>query len=379
MSGSPFAIEAEREFQGISLAVSPDNNFLYAGNVDPFGIRVFHISPNGALMPIAAGPYLLGGQILGMKVSPDGKFLAVAVDSFLPLPKVAILSIGNNGILTQVSSPPFELGGVIAASVEFNCPSNLLFIGEHSGPTTTDVFSVSSNGVISPIPGSPFIQNSGRIGNSGQIVLLSPNERFLFVSNQFSDTITVWNVASNGSLTLVAGSSFAAGGIVPAGIAINRAGTLLYVANADDVGPSSISVFSIAANGTLTAAPGSPFRTGQGRGLRSLAAYPGKNCVSAPTFDLCLEDDSDGSVFQINSTTGEYQFNRCSGVVLSGVGVIIRKGGITTMQHYASDRRVVARVDTAINRGTASIQMFSPLGLFTITDRNITNNTCSCR
>ena len=95
-------------------------------------------------------------------------------------------------------------------------------------------------------------------------------------------------------------------------------------------------------------------------------------------FDICIQDESNGSIFKFNSTTGNYQFTNCSGFSLNGVGGLIQRGGIITLQHYASDRRVLARIDTSVNKGTASIQLFSPSTTFTITDRNTANNTCAC-
>jgi hypothetical protein len=95
--------------------------------------------------------------------------------------------------------------------------------------------------------------------------------------------------------------------------------------------------------------------------------------------DLCLQDDSNGNILQINSTTGRYQFTSCSGLSFGGIGMVTRKGGIITLQHYASDRRVLARIDLSANRGTASIQLLSQGSTFTIIDRNTANNTCTCR
>ena len=55
-----------------------------------------------------------------------------------------------------------------------------------------------------------------------------------------------------------------------------------------------------------------------------------------------------------------------------------KKGVVITLQHVASGRRVQATIDTALKKGTASIQVFSPARTFTITDRNTANNTCQC-
>ena len=96
------------------------------------------------------------------------------------------------------------------------------------------------------------------------------------------------------------------------------------------------------------------------------------------TFNICLHDDSSGDLLRFNSNTGDYLFTNCSGFTLSGTGSLIKKGSIMTLQHYAADRRIVARIDMSVNKGTASIQVFPQGTTFTITDRNTANNTCAC-
>ncbi|MEW6131283.1 MAG: CSLREA domain-containing protein [Acidobacteriota bacterium] len=96
------------------------------------------------------------------------------------------------------------------------------------------------------------------------------------------------------------------------------------------------------------------------------------------SFTLCLQDDSNGNVLLVNSTTGDYLFTNCNGVIFSGIGAIISRGCTVTLQHYAADRRVLAQIDTCAKRGTASIQWLSQATTFSIIDRSTTNNTCAC-
>jgi len=95
-------------------------------------------------------------------------------------------------------------------------------------------------------------------------------------------------------------------------------------------------------------------------------------------FNGCLQDDSNaGTVVLFNITTGAYRFC-CNGTVFTGTGTPILHGCTFSLQHNAGDRRVLINVDFSVNRGTASLQ--SPPGTTrcTITDRDITNNTCNC-
>lgn len=93
---------------------------------------------------------------------------------------------------------------------------------------------------------------------------------------------------------------------------------------------------------------------------------------------LCLQDDSSHSILHFDFATGDYEFTSCTGVTLTGTGTVMRHGDIVTLQHYATDRRVVARIDASVRKGTATIQMLSPAITFMIIDRNIADNTCLC-
>lgn len=104
----------------------------------------------------------------------------------------------------------------------------------------------------------------------------------------------------------------------------------------------------------------------------ALARYNSNN------FDVCLQDDSNHQRLQFNSTTGEYQFTSCTGVTLGGVGMLSKRGAAMTLKHETPDRRLSANLDTNNLKGAATLQLFSPKRNFSITDRNISNNTCAC-
>jgi len=268
--GSPFATGGIAG-SGISLGVTPDNRFLFASSSGSRNIAVFSIAANGTLTLIPGSPFPAGAEPDGIKVSPDGRFLSAASPSS---DVVGMFTIAPNGALTPVPGSPFfaaATGGV--AGVDINCASNLLFGGEANfGGTHIDVFSIGSNGALTPVPGSPF--NNPGIGSNSNVVVLSPADRHLFVSNQASNTITVFNVGANGGLSLVPGSPFAnPGGNTPQMMATNRAGTLLYVNNDN----GTVSVFSIGVDGTLTRVPGAPFVVGSSA-TSGVAAFPAKRC-----------------------------------------------------------------------------------------------------
>ena len=112
--------------------------------------------------------------------------------------------------------------------------------------------------------------------------------------------------------------------------------------------------------------------------LKQLWINSVKFACGGTQFDLCIQDESRRLILRVNSTTGQYSFTNCSGLTLGGTGTLTRKGSILTLQHNASDRRVLSMINLGASKATASIQVFSVGRTYTITDRNINNNTCIC-
>lgn len=96
-------------------------------------------------------------------------------------------------------------------------------------------------------------------------------------------------------------------------------------------------------------------------------------------FDICIQDDFSSDVLRINSTTGAYQLTRCkTGFTLIGTATLTRKGCTHTFQDFSSDRRILAKIDACQNNATATVQVFAQGLLFSLSDRNTTNNACAC-
>jgi len=98
-----------------------------------------------------------------------------------------------------------------------------------------------------------------------------------------------------------------------------------------------------------------------------------------PGFDICIQDESNGNLLKINTTTGDYLFTNCGGLTIGGIGSITQRGGLITLQDNRPDRRLLARIDTVARKATATLQMLSVGATFTLTDMNTANDTCVCR
>ena len=128
---------------------------------------------------------------------------------------------------------------------------NLYATGAFSN--TVSGFDVAPDGSLTPVAGSPFAA-----GNVPAGVAVTPDGDNAYVVNGNSANVSAYDIAADGTLTPVAGAPFAAGA-APLGVAVAPDGTHLYVAN---LGSGNISVYDIAANGALTPVAGSPFPAG---------------------------------------------------------------------------------------------------------------------
>ena len=242
---SPYATSGTG-WNDISLAASPNGQFLFAGVSANSSVATFGIAADGSLSQLSS--IAIGKAPAGMKVSPDGKYLAVGLPGF-GSGAVAMFSIASNGALTMINGAPFaDSGPGFLAGVDIDCASGHVFGGEMiNGNSTVDVFTIGSSGALSVIQGSPF---SSSAGTNSNVAVLNPADQFLFVSNQGSTSITTLGVASSGALTLASSTVLTGGTNALAGMATDQAGSLLYVASHSTM-TDLIYVFSIAADGTL--------------------------------------------------------------------------------------------------------------------------------
>lgn len=135
--------------------------------------------------------------------------------------------------------------------------------------------------------GSPFIVGAS---SSPTALAYSPNGTLLAVTDVSNNTVAVFSVAANGALTAVSGSPFATG-TTPEDLSFSPNGQLLAVTNFSD---NTVSIFSVASNGTLTPVAGSPFATG---------VNPQGVSFSPNGLNLAVVNDSDNtvSVFSVSS------------------------------------------------------------------------------
>jgi hypothetical protein len=153
--------------------------------------------------------------------------------------------------------------------IEITCAGDILFATD-SGASGAEIhsFTIGPGGTLNINPGSPYKLEDTLTGDA---LVLTPNSRFLFVSNQFIPRITSFSVLPNGVLEELRGSPFPVPGASNAvGMVTDQQGRFLYVAS---FRPNLITVFQIMRDGGLTPVPDTSFVFLPGT-LQSIAAYP---------------------------------------------------------------------------------------------------------
>lgn len=133
------------------------------------------------------------------------------------------------------------------------------------------------DGKLEPLEGSPFLTNGAGVGNVGQILgpldsdyelRVSSNGQFLLAVNSGNNTIAVFSITSNGALRPIAGSPFPSGGQTP--VSIDVSGNYVFVVNKSQdplhetpLAPN-YTTFTIGGSGSLTPVAGGKFETASG-------------------------------------------------------------------------------------------------------------------
>jgi 6-phosphogluconolactonase (cycloisomerase 2 family) len=202
---------------------------------------------NDELTPIENSLRFLSTNTSGaasLALSPNGQFLAVterltnSIDVFL---------VQNDGTLSPIVVNPSVGPGVFSLSFAPNGTAIVSETGAAGVPngSAASSYSVQSNGTLSAITASAPTLGAANCWNA-----VTPDGRFAYFSNAGSSTISGFAIAANGILTALPGTVV---GQNPAGatnldIAASGDGKFLYTLNAK-VG--TIGIFSIQNDGTL--------------------------------------------------------------------------------------------------------------------------------
>ena len=256
-AGSPFAAGGAGTGSGLAsqgaLQFSADGRFLIAVDAGSNQISVLRVHSDGSLSLVPGGVVSSRGGL------PDS--LAVHGD----LVYVANSGAGHSNYtgFRFFRGHLFRIPGSTVTLASDAAPGDVLFngtgtrlVGTEVGPSLIDSFTVGSGGRLTAAPGSPFpAQGLGPFGSEFRPT--SPDQ--LFVSNAHntakdSGTVSAFRDHRNGRLSSIAGSPFPDHQMAPCWVEITLDGGFLFTVN---TASGTISAYQIAANGALTLLPGS--------------------------------------------------------------------------------------------------------------------------
>jgi hypothetical protein len=202
-------IGGENLIEEISMAVTPNEQYLYAGNSNHDHLHALRINNDGILTEIETEQLADGLNPTGLKISPDGRFLAaqIHVGNADLEGRIAMFSIAANGEITPVPGSPFKgsNSGKVLQGV-FNCEGNLFFVTKGIvNKLTIDVFNVSPNGSLSLIDQAPF---SFPNYEPGATLAITPNGKYLYVATSFPPSVHALKIKPGGQLEVVVFSPF---------------------------------------------------------------------------------------------------------------------------------------------------------------------------
>jgi hypothetical protein len=123
----------------------------------------------------------------------------------------------------------------VSASAASDVAGHVYVNDNTAGANTIAAFDRHSNGSLTPIPGSPFAAGGAGLGSivgSQGALQVTADGRYLLAVDAGSNQVSVLRILPNGSLGPVQGPQAGSGGVEPHSIAVH--GNLVYVANEGD-------------------------------------------------------------------------------------------------------------------------------------------------
>jgi 6-phosphogluconolactonase (cycloisomerase 2 family) len=246
-AGRLFLTDQEASGGSEPNSIAQNGKLLYvlntAGSSSVVGFRVH----DGKLTRIPDSQRFLSANFVNpgsVAFSKDGRYLAVTEKG---TNNIDVFGVQPDGRLTPITVNPAVSPGTFSATF---APNGALLVSETgtSAPNSSTIssYSITSNGKLSPI--SAQIPTLGA-ANCWNVV--TPDGRFVYVSNAGTSSISGFVIGTQGSLTSLPGTVV---GVNPAkstnlDIAVSADGAYLYSLNA---GSGAIGIFKIEHDGHLT-------------------------------------------------------------------------------------------------------------------------------
>jgi 6-phosphogluconolactonase len=244
ISGSPYGLP----FYPTAVAVVPGNAYVYvAGSSEIVG---YAIGSGGALTAVSSGAALAYANAVSMDISPDGKYLIV-LDGVIGL--IDVYQIGSAGGLVQLPAVTYAVPinvQPVPRAIKFSPNGSLVFAALGTGGDLVYTFSGGSFAGLQTLAVTATQSENG--------LAVSPNGGTLYIARSGpGGGLAAYTIGTGGTLTYL---GLGSGGTQPYAVAVNSAGTYVYMANRGD---GTISGFNTTvSSGVLPGVLSSPYASG---------------------------------------------------------------------------------------------------------------------
>jgi len=241
----------------VFTSLSPNGKFVLAANYYGGSVSVFPIEASGSLGSVvrsaSTGPTIAfpGGDAAlthSVRVDRSGKW------AFAPnrgSNNIAQMKFDSSTGALTMNTPGFKAASAAGAGprhIAFH-PTKAYAYVVNEDNSTLSAYRINASGLLEDIETKSTLP-SGQADTEGDHaahVLVHPNGKYVYASNRGDDSIAVFSLAENGSMTLVENEP--SRGQTPRNFDIDSEGELMVVANQTS---GSLAVLKIAANGTLS-------------------------------------------------------------------------------------------------------------------------------
>jgi 6-phosphogluconolactonase len=191
-----------------SIATSPDGEFVAVTERLTNSIDVFKVQVDGSLSPLVVNPSV-GPGAFSVSFAPGGTAI-VSETGPSNVPNGSAISsyeVLSNGTLSPISSSVPTLGAA-------NCwdaitPDGRFVYVSNAGSSTISGFAIAANGTLSALPGT--VVGGNPAGSTNLDITVSADGKFLYTMNSHNGTVGVFAIQKDGTLKTLT----AAGGIAP--------------------------------------------------------------------------------------------------------------------------------------------------------------------
>ncbi len=239
-----------------ALALHPNQKFLYAANSGENDVSVFNVAISGGLTEqtprtaVGTAPTLIA-------MDSTGSYLYVGNTG--QQPSISVFSIDSKtGHLSPVAQPPGTGNTAYIGLTPINMTvsaGNVLYVTGQGLEGYVLAFPLSNGVLGTPPPQSPYLAGNNPYGLA---TFSSSGATYLYTANKLDDSVSEFSIASNGSLTALAGNPISISFTAPTALLIAPSGKYLFVA---DQGSSNLEGFSIGTGGSLNLLASAPFAT----------------------------------------------------------------------------------------------------------------------